>query len=313
MIYRKSYNQLSQEFLQQNHDIVLQDVFHHIQAHLLFPLSFNCHENRQKAILSMNMGFYNKAIENQVEPDRINAIKKIFDLPDDSYFKSHYEDCYPLWLIKEELKEHEEQKHFRIVNRLCWTLLRSSKSHQHLGFQPQASIKDAVNLIMGKMPLKSKNNVMKMEHLCSEKVYGRMLKRYMSVCHFILAHEHMRGDYADGWYGGKALSFTPNNQIARFLSLSHWFRAELRKPIRTNVKEPELFPERHLISLPLWVNSGDIDIPIPPIEEKVREIDASIVYFGEEEMRARREKYELRREQKRLEKLALAKQRASSN
>ncbi len=250
---------------------------------------------------------------NQAHPDHIDAMKKIFNLPDDSYFKSHYEECYPLWLIKDELKKQEEQKHFRIVSRLCWILLRSSKSYTHLGFQPQASIKDAVDLIMGKMPLKSKNTIMKMEHLCSEKVYGRMLKRYMSVCHFILAHEHMRGEYAGGWYGGEAFSFTPNDQVARFLSLSHWFRAELRKPIRTNVKEPELFPERHLISLPEWVNPGDIDIPIPPIEEKVREIDASIVYVGAEEMRARREKYELKREQKRLEKLALAKQRASSN
>ncbi len=62
MIYRDTFSQFSPEFLQKHHDIVLQDVFHHIQAHLLLPLSFNSDENRQKAILSMNMGFYNRLL-----------------------------------------------------------------------------------------------------------------------------------------------------------------------------------------------------------------------------------------------------------
>lgn len=90
-----------------------------------------------------------------------------------------------------------------------------------------------------------------------------MLNKYKSVVHFILALEHMRKE-AEGnmiHESTGAYHLDGYHQIDRFLGLSLWFRTELLKLVRPNVKDPELFHEHELLALPSWVGCEHISIP----------------------------------------------------
>jgi len=61
------------------------------------------------------------------------------------------------------------------------------------------------------------------------------------------------------------------DQIERFLKIAQWFRTRFLMLETPNVKEKNLFSEETILSLPSWVNSDEIDIPIQPFEEKLQE------------------------------------------
>jgi len=152
------------EFLAEHHDYVLYDVFHHIKAFLLYPLNCSCdglcqcEALRAKVVLSLNVNLYNQAQERQENPDLLSAMRFFFKIPDDGFFRKHYGDAYPIWLIQKEFQEKEASNHFRIVDRLVWTLLRLAKTYELSEYgEPRASIKEAVQVVLGKTPLKTES------------------------------------------------------------------------------------------------------------------------------------------------------------
>src|SRR5471030_3339318 len=100
MIYRQSNENFSPTYLEKHHDIVLQDVFHHILAFLLYPHSGECDDMRQRVILSLSLDYYNKAKDE--DHDRIEAIKGLLQIPDDHIIRKRFSEAYPLWLIQKE-------------------------------------------------------------------------------------------------------------------------------------------------------------------------------------------------------------------
>ena len=51
-------------------------------------------------------------------------------IPPDSYFRENWNQAYPLWLLEKEWFEREATNHFKIVDRLVWTLLRLGAMYQ---------------------------------------------------------------------------------------------------------------------------------------------------------------------------------------
>src|SRR3990167_1436127 len=100
MIYRESFENFSEEYLEKYLDVVLQDLFHHMQAFLLYPYAEKSEDMRQRIILSLSLDYYNKA--NDEDPDRIEAIKVLFQIPDDHSIRKRFSEAYPLWLIQKE-------------------------------------------------------------------------------------------------------------------------------------------------------------------------------------------------------------------
>lgn len=267
--------------MSEHRDVVLEDTWHHVQGYLLFPLNCACQDCqcgywRQKVILTLNMVFYHQLKLSNTPPEKLHAAKLILDLPDFSYLREHYSDSYPLWLIQKELKTRFEQKEFKIVDSLCWTMMQIAQANRPYGNELRTSITEAVRFILGDKPLK----VGAQDYLCGEKAFGRMLNKYKSVIHFILALEHMRKEEEDNkiYEREGAYLLHGSSQLDRFLSLSLWFRTELLKLVRPNVKDPELFHEHELLALPSWVGCEHISIPIHPLEQKVQEIKNSIVH-----------------------------------
>ena len=44
------------------------------------------------------------------------AMKYFFKIPDDGFFREHYGECYPLWLIDEKFCEKSALNHYNFVN-----------------------------------------------------------------------------------------------------------------------------------------------------------------------------------------------------
>ncbi|MBP6985365.1 MAG: hypothetical protein KBB83_02090 [Alphaproteobacteria bacterium] len=293
MIYRELYNRFSPEFLRQHHDVVIQDVFHHVQAYLLFSTECRCKENcrcehfQQKAILSMSMAYYHKAQKEQASTEKLEAIKIIFNLPDTAYFADTYEDGYPLWLIQDELEERIKDNSIKIVDRLGWTMLKMSKAYYEKWRERRASLTEALRLILGEKPLKSGDK--EKIYLAGAKNLSKTFGQYKSASHFIMALQYMRrGEsvLAEEEVNDENVSITIDTpaQIERFLSLSLWFRQELRLLIRPNVKIPELFQESELVSLPDWICYAGIDIHIKPHQIKLQELESGAEFVDTSEL-----------------------------
>jgi hypothetical protein len=258
MIYRKSFENFSPAYLERYHDIVLYDVFHHIQAFLLYPHSGECEDLRQKIILELNLDYYNKAERDNF--DQLMVIKSLLEIPDDPSLRKQRREVYPLWLIRKDLKQKDIQ--FKMVDRLGWSLLRLAKSNEVYFHDRNAGVYEAIDLILGHMPLKSKaNSLKKDDHLGGQKKYVQYLNDYKPVCHFIMAFQHMGGD-------SDCFPQWTVEKIDQFLGLCLWFGCHLFEIERTNSKEALIFPEGILIRPPDWVDFGVLDLPIEPYEEK---------------------------------------------
>lgn len=191
------YQEFPPDFLSRYRDFVLYDVFHHIKAILLYPLNCGCSKDcaceatRAKIVLSLSVNLYNKARTRGENPDLLYAMKYFFKIPDDGFFREHYGECYPLWLIDEKFSEKSALNHFQIVGRLVWTLLRLARTYE-LSFyrEHRASLTEAVSIILGKAPLKGKKAKQgKTAYLCGEKGYTAHFNTYKPVCHLIAAFQ----------------------------------------------------------------------------------------------------------------------------
>lgn len=276
MIQRESYNRFSPIFLERHKDILRQDLFHHVLAYLLFIEDSHDEHFRQKTILTLGLDYYHKAVNTGKKASQLDAIKLILQIPDSTYLADHYEDCYPLWLIQANLKERIENGSFRMVDKLGWTMLEMSKAYYSRYHEHRASLTETLRLTLGEKPLKSGDR--RKNALAGDKSATKIFKKYKSVCHFIMAFEYMRRGECpidEGRLSDEKTSFNidTQEQVSRFLNLSAWFRRELRVLVRPNVKDPALFPESNLLSLPEWVTCDGVDILVKPHAQKLQEIE----------------------------------------
>src|SRR3990167_6771468 len=231
MIYRQSFDNYSPKYLEKHHDIILNDVFHHIQAFLLYPHSGEFEDLRQKVILELNLDYYNKAERDN--SDRLMVIKSLLEIPDDPFLRKQRREVYPLWLIRKELKEKDVQ--FKMVDQLGWSLLRLAESNKVYFKVRNAGVYEAIELILGKAPLKTKAKFLeKDDYLGGQKKYVEHLNDYKPVCHFIMAFQHMGGD-------SDCFSQWTVDQIDQFLCLCSWFGCNLFELTRMNAKEALIF------------------------------------------------------------------------
>jgi len=92
------------------------------------------------------------------------------------------------------------------------------------------------------------------------------LNTYKSVCHFIGAFKFMEEN-------NPSFSLTCPEKIQSFLSLSHWVRKKLLSFRTPNIKQKSSFSQEALLSLPVWINSDDLQISIDPFEDKLQELN----------------------------------------
>jgi hypothetical protein len=137
--------------------------------------------------------------------------------------------------------------------------------------QPWASLNEAVAVIIGNTPVKSRRREQEQEqgqeepYLCGEKAYADHFRTYKSLCHFIAAYRLVD---PDGKYPGFTL--TKPAQIKKFLNCSHQLSAMLLQLKTRNTKDEYLFMPGSLIPLPDWVDGGNIDIPMEPLADMLQ-------------------------------------------
>ena len=275
MILWKKYTRFSSEFLTEQHDLFLYNVFHHIKAFLLFPPKCNCGNScrcnvfRDNVVLTLNTELYNKALKGNKDPGLLSDMKHIWQIPDDFVFRENQANAYPLWLVEHELQKREKENHFEIVNRLVWTLLRLGKTYEASPFNaPEASLKKSIEHILGKNPLKRKTST-KESYLGGEKAYLARFNEYQAVLPFIAALTYVKK-------GASITSLNKPSQIETFLKTAHWLRKELLRLETPNIKQSTMFLETTFLPLPSWVNSEDIQIPLEPFQEILDDIESRI-------------------------------------
>lgn len=267
------YDEFFSGFSVERYDFPLYAILHRLKALFLYPLNCGCEKDcecedlRVKVILSLSLDLYNKAEEQQENPDTLHGIKFFFKIPDDHKLRRNYGQCYPLWLIQQEWQAKETS--FRIVARLIETLLRLGQTYKaSILREPRTSVNEALDLILGKMPLKSKVRKGDKElYLCGEKAYGTYFNTYKSICHFVMAYQLVFKEYAP---------LPPHDKIKEFLSFSKKIRQELLYLKTPNIKGKCLFSEETLLPLPSWVAIKDIELPLDPFKDKLREINGQV-------------------------------------
>lgn len=273
----KEYKEFSDPFLSKHYDLILHDTFHHIIPLLLYPLNCGCKDVcicadiRAKIALSLNTHLYIQALETKEDPDKLDAMKLILRIPDESFFKMDYVNSYPIWLIRERFLREDTQKNLAIVYQLIWTLIRLAKTYEtSLYGSNRGSIKEAISLLLGDMPLKAKTNKARKDTLYGEKAYSTQFTIFKPVSHFVVALKFL--DITDSH-----LSLINPNTIEMFLSIAHWVRERLLTLETPNIRDKSLFQEKTLLSLPSWVTSHDIKIHIDPFEQKLHEINEPVI------------------------------------
>jgi hypothetical protein len=265
------YRDLPSECLTEHRDLVLYDTFHHIQALLLFPPNCSCNEAclcdewRKKIILSLSTSRYMRACREKKDPKLLSAMKFYLDIPDAHLFMELYEEAYPRWLIEKELQTREEGKPFKIVHRLVWCIFRLAATHKATIFQrPKASLREVIRVILGPGPVKKNEN-----YLGGEKAHFDRFNEYKPICHFIAALGFVKQNQ-------EASSLTTLDHIEAFLKTAHWVKKELLGIENPNARKETMFREDGFISLPTWVDSNDVVIPIEPFKERLEQIEAFI-------------------------------------
>jgi hypothetical protein len=272
------HKEFPKHFLVQHRDLVLYDIFHQIKALFLYPLNCGCIENctckaiREKIVFSLNIDFYNKARMKGDNPDYLHAMRYFYKIPDDAYFRESYGDGYPLWLIEEKFREKSNQNHFKIVGHLTWTLLRLARTYEisPIDRLPLASLTEALDIILGKTPLKSKSRTEHNEtYLGGEKKYIYFFNAYKPICHFIAAYQHSAKE-------NPSFSFADPKHIQEFLEQSYWIRQKLLLIQTPNAKQKCLFTEDSLIPVRPWVKLDNSSFPLEPFQDKLDEINEFI-------------------------------------
>lgn len=278
MIQWNQYENLSPEFLEKHHDLVLYDVFHHVKAFLLFPTNCACKDScrcaqlREEVVRSLNTPLFNRVLKGEEDIEIIYGMKSLLKIPEDSAFRKHHEQAYPLWLTQEKLKEKSEEKSFKNMNQLVWALLRLSYTNYKCYSVFEASLNKAIKMIIGDIPLKTKAvTTQGNEEFYGEKAFGEDFHKCKTILHFIAALEWIKKEDKQN----KNFLFDliqPTDKIERFLRLSQWFGKRIFSIETPNIKEKNLFLDGGPLSLPSWIKDDEINLPIEIVEERVEEI-----------------------------------------
>jgi len=267
MILRKTHNQFSAAFLEEHRAFILYDIFHQVQALLLYPPNCSCSgsclcdQRREQIVLSLNVALYNRTQEERDDPKFLRLIACLLDIPEDPYFKKHHGDAYPLWLIKEEFQRKESA--LKSTEQVIITLLRVAKSYEAVIGESRGSTTEALDVLVGKNPLKTKvKSLKKGEYICGEKTYRKHLNIYKSVSHFIAALGIMKEDIS-------FFSDASFESVENFLKVAHAVRKQLISLRTDGIKENALFLEEDLVQLPSWIKSDDIDLELGPLQEQI--------------------------------------------
>ena len=124
MITWNHHKEFSTDFLAEHHHLMLYDVLHHIKAFLLFPLncfcedSCQCTEWREKITLALNTHHYNKAYKENEKSERARAMRNLWNIPGNQFFREQYVGAYPIWVIEKELRRRKET--FWFIDQLVW-------------------------------------------------------------------------------------------------------------------------------------------------------------------------------------------------
>lgn len=267
--------------LAQHEDVCLHGLFHQLLAWLLYPPRCSCKARslppglvegtkgacpcdafREQITLSLHLEFYNKAEGRRKDPTRLTAIRFLFQIPDDHTLRRNHGQSYPLWLIGKEWQAKELD--LKSVASLVKALLRLGRTYQTSGaYTPQASIREAIALILGKMPLKSKAGKQDI-YLGGEKKYSACFNAYKPVCHFVLAYQQV--------FDNPLPVPGTVNKIRKFLGLARWIRKELLRLETPNIKGSSLFANNALLALPPWVTAEHREIPLAPFEQKLQSL-----------------------------------------
>ena len=151
MINWNQHKEFASEFLAEHHDLILYDAFHRIKAFLLFSPNCSCENScrcpawREKIILALNTNLYNKACKTGERSDRLYAMKTLWHIPDDRFFREHYAEAYPIWAIKRKLKARKEE--FRIIDKLVWAFLRFGKTTRSYRAEAEVSLNAASRIL----------------------------------------------------------------------------------------------------------------------------------------------------------------------
>jgi len=267
--------EFKQAFPKEHQNYTLADAFHRIKAHLLYPLNCGCkspcpcEDLRERVVLTLNVGLYNRVEDRQEDQRLLFALRHFLQIPDDRFLRRHPEKIQSPDFIQAEFQKKVDAKHFEIVHELVWTLLRLAAAYKASRlYGPQASLNEAIGIILGKTPLKSGlNKQAQKDYLCGEKGFITHFKTYKAVCHFILAFKLIDPKGKHPYF-----TLTKLGQIEKFLKVSHKLRTKLLTLETPNSKEKNLFTPSSLIPLPDWVSSDDIHITVEPLEEKLRHI-----------------------------------------
>jgi hypothetical protein len=205
----------------------------------------------------LNNDLYRQAEDRGGDADRLAAMRYILKIPEDRFFRRNSEQVYSLWLMEERFQEKINANCFRIVDCLVWKLLSLGATRNATSGEWRASVHEAIDLILGKNPLKSQLRKQEQgDYLCGEKGYAAQLSAYKSICHFIAAFR-----LVDPLGENTGFTLASLEHIDRFLSLSQGIRNTLLLLITPNVKGKSLFAREALFSLPVWIE-GDDHIPI---------------------------------------------------
>lgn len=196
-------------------------------------------------------------------------MKALWYIPEDHFFRVMYPEAYPIWVVEKELKEREENGHFKMIDQLVWTFLRLGKTSEFSSGTSKVSINEAKKIISRDLPVHSKAAELKKTDHVGERKYEDQFKHYKYVCHFIAAQAVWRKEVPDWEKLFKQHPYLPLEQVERFLSLAHWFRKKLLSLERPNVKGKVFLLEKDICPLPDWIQSDDIDLPIEPIDEHI--------------------------------------------
>ena len=261
------YKDFSSEFLKTHRDLILWETYYYLQAFLLFPPDCEFDVLRERIVLALKTGFYNQALQKNADEVKLRAIRFLWKIPEDRVYRETYSDTYPIWLIERTFTERAVESHFQIVSRVVWTLLRLAQTYESVPPRVfQASLKEAVEIILGKNPLKRKSSH-KTDYLGGEKAYFTCFNRYKPVCHIVTAFEFTKEKY-------RTSVLTAPAQIEYFLKLAKKLRRELLYIQTPNVKMKSLFPSEILLTLPDWINEDNTSISLEPYAEKLAEIQA---------------------------------------
>lgn len=197
------------------------------------------------------------------------------NIPEDHFFRKISGDLYPLWLIQEGFQKSETVRHFKRVDQLVWTLLCLARTWEVSPLRSfQASVEKALEIILGKGPLKTQQRKQEQKDSSGgEKAYRETFKVYKSLCPFIAAFNMMKENGPETPEDDREDDpWEDPHTIEHFLKVAHFFRKMMLRVTTPNVKGQSLFSEETLFSLPPWIHSDDIDIPFHPFEDKLQEI-----------------------------------------